>query len=46
MILAEGLNVRVVLLPPEDDPDTFAHRLGAAGVQGNIRTNEQDFLSF
>ena len=46
MILAEGLNVRVVLLPPEDDPDTFAHRLGAAGVEEYIRTNEQDFLSF
>lgn len=45
MILAEGLNVRVVLLPP-DDPDTFAHRLGAAGVEEYIRTNEQDFLSF
>lgn len=46
MILAEGMNVRVVLLPAEDDPDTFAHKLGAAGVQEYIRAHEQDFLSF
>lgn len=46
MILAEGLNVRVVPLPPEDDPDTFARRLGAEGVEEYIRTREQDFLSY
>ncbi len=46
MILGEGMNVRVVLLPPEDDPDTFARRLGAAGVQEYVRTHEQDFITF
>ncbi|MEG2613799.1 MAG: DNA primase [Alistipes sp.] len=46
MILAEGMNVRVVLLPAEDDPDTFARRLGAAGVQEYIRAHEEDFLTF
>ena len=46
MILSEGMNVRVVPLPAEDDPDTFARRLGAAGVEEYIRTREQDFLSF
>ena len=46
MILGEGMNVRVVLLPPEDDPDTFARWLGAAGVQEYVRTHEQDFITF
>lgn len=46
MILSEGMNVRVVLLPSEDDPDTFARRLGAEGVQEYIRAHEEDFLTF
>lgn len=46
MILSEGMNVRVVLLPSEDDPDTFARRLGAEGVPEYIRAHEEDFLTF
>ena len=37
MILREGMNVRVVLLPPEDDPDSFARTHTAAEVQEYIR---------
>lgn len=46
MILHEGMNVRVVLLPPEDDPDSFARSHTAAQVQQYIRENEEDFLTF
>ncbi len=46
MILKEGMNVRVVLLPEPEDPDSFARSHTAAEVQEYIRSNEQDFLAF
>ena len=46
MILREGMNVRVVLLPEPEDPDSFARAHTAAEVQEYIRANEQDFLAF
>ena len=46
MILKEGMNVRVVLLPPEHDPDSFARAHTAEEVHAYIRENEEDFLSF
>lgn len=46
MILAEGMNVRVVLLPEPEDPDSFARKHSATELQEYIHTNEEDFLSF
>ena len=46
MILREGLNVRVVQLPAEDDPDTFARRHTSAQLKEYIAANERDFISF
>ena len=46
LILKEGMNVRVVLLPAEDDPDSFARSHTADEVQTYIRENEEDFLTF
>ncbi len=46
MILQEGMNVRVVSLPPEDDPDSFARSHTADEVQSYIRANEVDFITF
>lgn len=46
MLLSEGMNVRIVLLPEGDDPDSFASKHTADEVQEYIRTNEEDFLSF
>ncbi len=46
MILKEGMNVRVVLLPEPEDPDSFARSHTAAEVQEYIRANERDFLEF
>ena len=46
MILREGMNVRVVLLPEPEDPDSFARSHTAAEVRDYIRENEEDFLTF
>ena len=46
MILKEGMNVRVVLLPEPEDPDSFARSHTASEVQAYIRDNERDFLEF
>ena len=46
MILKEGMNVRVVLLPPEHDPDSFARAHTADEVHAYVREHEEDFLTF
>ncbi|WP_295940497.1 DNA primase [uncultured Alistipes sp.] len=46
MILKEGMNVRVVLLPEPEDPDSFARAHTTAELQEYVRSNEQDFLAF
>ncbi len=46
MILREGMNVRVVSLPPEHDPDSFARSHSAEEVSTYIRENEEDFLTY
>ena len=46
MILRDGLNVRVVLLPDGDDPDSFARKHNATELRDFILTHEEDFISF
>ena len=46
LVLKEGLNVKVVLLPEGQDPDDFARRHTLEEVQDHIFRNEQDFISF
>lgn len=46
MILAEGMNVRVVVLPPEHDPDTFAKDYPTEEVQRYLKENAKDFIRF
>ena len=46
LILREGLNVRVILLPDGDDPDSFAKKHSANELKDYIRENEEDFISF
>ena len=46
MILREGMNVRIVSLPPEHDPDSFARAHTADEVREYIHNREEDFLSF
>ena len=46
LVLKEGLNVKVVLLPEGQDPDDFARRHSLEEVQDYIARNEQDFIGF
>ena len=46
MLLAEGLNVNVLLLPDGDDPDSFARKHNAADYQAYIDKNQVDFIKF
>ena len=46
MILKEGMNVRIVSLPVEHDPDSFARAHTADEVRDYIQRTEEDFLSF
>lgn len=46
MVLEEGMNVKVVLLPDGDDPDSFARKNNATGFFDFISTNETDFIAF
>ena len=40
------MNVKVVLLPDGDDPDSYSHKHTLEEVRDFIRTREQDFISF
>ena len=46
LILKEGMNVRIVLLPEEHDPDTFARANSSEQLRAYIKDNAQDFLAF
>lgn len=46
MILQEGLNVRVVLFPEGEDPDSFAKNNSSADLTKYITDQAQDFIRF
>lgn len=46
MILEEGMNVKVVMLPEGEDPDSFAHSHSSSEFLEFIRSREKDFISF
>ena len=46
MILAEGMNVRVVVLPPEHDPDSFGKAYPTEEVSRYLKDNAKDFIRF
>lgn len=46
LILKEGLNVRVVLLPDGDDPDSYSQKHNLEEVQAFLLANEQDFIEY
>ncbi|MBR1575391.1 MAG: DNA primase [Bacteroidales bacterium] len=46
LALAEGMNVRIILLPEGEDPDSFAKTHTLAQVQEYMEAHEQDFISF
>lgn len=46
LLLEQGMNVRVVLLPDGEDPDSFARKQNAEQFNRFIEENEQDFIRF
>ena len=46
MLLAEGMNVKVLLLPDGEDPDSFAQGRSATDFQKYIDTHQVDFIRF
>ncbi len=46
MILEEGLNVRIVLFPEGEDPDSYARKYRPAEVREYLDSQAKDFISF
>ena len=46
LILKEGMNIKVVLLPDGDDPDSFAKKQSASSFTEYIKNHEVDFIRF
>lgn len=46
LILEEGMNVKVVLFPVGEDPDSFAKNHGSDEVKTYIEENQRDFVGF
>lgn len=46
MLLAEGLNIKVLLLPDGHDPDSFAQSRSSSQLEEYIDTREEDFIGF
>ena len=46
MLLQEGMNIRILLLPDGDDPDSFARKHSTEELKKYIDANQEDFISF
>lgn len=46
MILKGGLNVRVLLFPDGEDPDSYSRKVGTTEFQKFLKDHTQDFVSF
>ncbi len=46
LALEEGLNVKLVLLPDNEDPDSYVNKTGPAAFTDFIRNNKKDFVIF
>lgn len=46
LLLEEGMNVRVVLLPKDEDPDSYARSRSSHEFMHFITENESDFITF
>lgn len=46
MLLAEGMNISVLLLPDGDDPDSFARKHSAEAYQAYMDSHQVDFIKF
>ena len=46
MMLSEGMNIKVLLLPDQEDPDSFARKHTAQQFKDYIQTHQTDFIEF
>ena len=46
MLLQEGMNIKVLLLPDGDDPDSFARKHSTEELKSYIDEHQQDFMAF
>ena len=46
MLLSEGMNIKVLLLPDGDDPDSFARKHTAVDFKAYIDSHQTDFMEF
>jgi DNA primase len=46
LALEEGLNVKLVLIPDKDDPDSYVNKVGASAFNEFVRKNRKDFILF
>lgn len=46
LLLEDGMNIKVILLPDGEDPDSFAKKQNAESLTNYIKANEVDFMRF
>lgn len=46
ILLSEGLNIKVVLLPEGEDPDSYAQARTPEEFRKDLEANEEDFIQF
>jgi DNA primase len=46
LALEEGLNVKLVLIPDNEDPDSYVHKVGASAFTEFVRSSKKDFILF
>jgi DNA primase len=46
LALEEGLNVRLVLIPDDEDPDSYVNKIGATAFKEFVENNKKDFVIF
>lgn len=46
MALEEGLNVKLVLIPDKEDPDSYVNKVGASAFREFVAANKKDFILF
>src|SRR5690606_31892653 len=46
LVLEEGMNVRIVLLPDGEDPDSYSKKVSNEEFTGFLKDNETDFIRF
>jgi DNA primase len=46
LAIEEGLQVKLVLIPDKEDPDSYVHKIGAAAFKDFIQANKKDVILF